>query len=63
MRRCQCVWLALFVNAALFLSFQVLTPDLTWHDFDYEAAENPCADVLCKPHASCSNIDGAGLLL
>jgi hypothetical protein len=37
---------------------QVLTPDLTWHDFDYEAAENPCVDVLCKPHASCFNVDG-----
>lgn len=41
------------------LFLQVLTPDLTWHDFDYEAVEDPCAEALCKAHAKCFNADGA----
>lgn len=36
----------------------VLSDDLTWENFDYEASENPCADALCKDNSECSNIDG-----
>ena len=36
----------------------VLSEDLTWENFDYEASENPCIDAVCKENSECSNVDG-----
>jgi tetratricopeptide (TPR) repeat protein len=36
----------------------VLSDDLTWDHFDYEASEDPCADAVCKENSECSNVDG-----
>lgn len=36
----------------------VLTDDLTWDDFDYEAIDRPCLDAVCKEFAQCSDVDG-----
>eukprot|EP00041_Stephanoeca_diplocostata_P037531 m.1423232 g.1423232 ORF g.1423232 m.1423232 type:complete len:1670 (-) comp25056_c0_seq2:757-5766(-) len=35
----------------------VLPPTMTWHDFEYELPDEPCAGVVCGEHAECEPVD------